>query len=175
MEGSAAQDAHVRFDHVRMRFGRRIVYDDLSCGFPRGKISILLGGSGSGKSTLLRLLGGLIRPESGRIFVGNDEVTSAPESSLYGVRSKIGMLFQGGALLDSLTIFDNLALPLREHTAMTPGEIATAIHTQLSAVGLEKIDHLLPGQLSGGMLRRACRTSALRSCARCATHPGAKG
>lgn len=144
-----------------MGFGRRTVFEDLTCGFPRGKISILLGGSGSGKSTLLRLLGGLIRPAAGRIFVGDDEVTGASESALYGVRSKIGMLFQGGALLDSLTVFDNLALPLREHTNMAPNEIADAIRTQLAAVGLEKIDHLLPGQLSGGMLRRAALARAI--------------
>ena len=116
MEGSPAYDAHVRFEHVRMHFGERTVFDDLTCGFPRGQISVLLGGSGSGKSTLLRLLGGLIRPEAGRIFVGDEEVTGASEAALYSVRSRIGMLFQGGALLDSLTIFDNLALPLREHS-----------------------------------------------------------
>lgn len=161
MEGSPAYDAHVRFEHVRMGFGKRTVFDDLTCGFPRGKISVLLGGSGSGKSTLLRLLGGLIRPPGGRIFVGDDEVTNASEDTLYAIRSKIGMLFQGGALLDSLTIFDNLALPLREHTDMSGDQIAEAIQAQLVAVGLEKIDHLLPGQLSGGMLRRASLARAI--------------
>lgn len=144
-----------------MGFGERTVFQDLTCGFPRGKISILLGGSGSGKSTLLRLLGGLIPPAGGKIYVGQDEVTGASEATLYAIRSKIGMLFQGGALLDSLTIFDNLALPLREHTDMSRDEIATAIRTQLSAVGLENIDHLLPGQLSGGMLRRASLARAI--------------
>jgi len=161
MEGSPAYDAHVRFEHVRMGFGTRTVFSDLTCSFPRGRISVLLGGSGSGKSTLLRLLGGLIRPEAGRIFVGEAEVTGAPESALYDVRSRIGMLFQGGALLDSLTVFDNLALPLREHTDLSPEQIAETVHAQLSAVGLADIDDLLPGQLSGGMLRRVALARAI--------------
>ena len=144
-----------------MSFGRREVFRDLTCGFPRGQISILLGGSGSGKSTLLRLLGGLIRPESGKIYVGEDEVTEATESELFAIRSKIGMLFQGGALLDSLTIFDNLALPLREDGQLSEAEIESAVREQLTAVGLGKIDHLLPGQLSGGMLRRAALARAI--------------
>ncbi len=161
MEASPAHDAHVRFDHVRMGFGERAVFQDLTCEFPRGRITILLGGSGSGKSTLLRLLGGLIQPEAGRIYVGDDEVTGASEAALYRIRSKIGMLFQGGALLDSLTIFDNLALPLREHTDLAPDAVASAIHAQLEAVGLTNVDHLLPGQLSGGMLRRAALARAI--------------
>ncbi len=161
MQGSPAYDAHVRFEHVRMGFGTRTVFEDLVCGFPRGQISVLLGGSGSGKSTLLRLLGGLIRPAAGKIFVGDDEVTGAPEPTLYQIRSKIGMLFQGGALLDSLTVFDNLALPLREHSDLSEDAITETIRAQLSAVGLEKIDHLLPGQLSGGMLRRAALARAI--------------
>ena len=107
--------APVQLDHVTMAFGDRPVFDGVSCTFPAGRISVLLGGSGSGKSTLLRLIGGLIRPRAGRVLVDGEDVTRLSERDLFRVRRKIGMLFQGGALLDSMTVFDNLAFPLREH------------------------------------------------------------
>ena len=88
-------------------------------------------------------------------------MTGSSEAALYGVRSRIGMLFQGGALLDSLTVYDNLALPLREHTDQSPDQIAEAVHHQLSSVGLHEVDGLLPGQLSGGMLRRVALARAI--------------
>src|SRR6266853_2510220 len=93
--------AHVRFQTVRMAFGDRVVFPALSCDFPRGKISVIIGGSGSGKSTILRLIGGLVRPEAGSITVDGDDVVALSERRLYDVRRKLGMMFQGGALLDS--------------------------------------------------------------------------
>ena len=112
---SMESGAPVQLDHVRMAFGDRPVFDDLSCRFPRGRISVILGGSGSGKSTLLRLIGGLVRPRAGPVLVDGEDVTRLSERELYRVRRKLGMMFQDGALLDSLTVFDNLAFPLREH------------------------------------------------------------
>jgi phospholipid/cholesterol/gamma-HCH transport system ATP-binding protein len=152
---------HVIFDRVRMAFGERTVFDSLSCGFPRGKISVILGGSGSGKSTILRLIGGLVRPENGTIVVDGEPITMLSERRMYDVRRKLGMMFQHGALLDSLTIFDNLAFPLREHTKLGPTEIAEQVHERLAAVGMSNVDHLLPGQLSGGMLKRAALARAI--------------
>lgn len=146
---------------VRMAFGDREVFRDLSCAFPRGRISVILGGSGSGKSTILRLIGGLVQPQSGKILVEGNDITQLPERRLYEVRRKIGMMFQGGALLDSLTVFDNLAFPLREHTGMSEAEVADAVHEVLAAVGLADADGLLPGQLSGGMLKRAALARAI--------------
>src|SRR3970040_2234230 len=105
------QDQHVYLASVHMAFGERVVFDSLSCSFPRGRISVILGGSGSGKSTILRLIGGLARPQSGKILVEGDDVTRLGERGLYAVRRKLGMMFQGGALLDSLTVFDNVAFP----------------------------------------------------------------
>lgn len=156
-----APDLHVNFDGVRMAFGARVVFEALSCGFPGGKISVILGGSGSGKSTILRLVGGLVHPEAGAITVEGQDITRLSERRMYEVRRKLGMMFQGGALLDSLTVFDNLAFPLREHTKLSPEEIAAEVHDRLSAVGLANVDHLLPGELSGGMLKRAALARAI--------------
>jgi phospholipid/cholesterol/gamma-HCH transport system ATP-binding protein len=161
---SAAQDTdefHVQFQSVRMAFGSRVVFDSLSCGFPRGNISVILGGSGSGKSTILRLVGGLVQPRSGVILVEGQDIVGLAEKRMYEVRRKLGMMFQGGALLDSLTVFDNLAFPLREHTRLTESEIAAEVHDRLEAVGMSNVGDLLPGQLSGGMLKRAALARAI--------------
>jgi phospholipid/cholesterol/gamma-HCH transport system ATP-binding protein len=122
-----------------------------------------MGGSGSGKSTLLRLVAGLVRPDRGRILVAEDDVTELSERELYRVRERIGMLFQHGALLDSMTIFDNVALPLREHTQLSERDITAEVTRRLSAVGLPETENLLPRQLSGGMLRRAALARAIVS------------
>jgi phospholipid/cholesterol/gamma-HCH transport system ATP-binding protein len=120
-----------------------------------------LGGSGSGKSTVLRLIGGLVRPQSGRIVVVGTDITQLSERELYPVREHLGMMFQGGALLDSMTVFDNLAVPLRERTDMSEEQIAHEVHDRLQAVGLPNVDTLLPGQLSGGMVKRAALARAI--------------
>ena len=153
--------AHVAFEHVDMSFEDREVLRGFSCGFPRGKISVILGGSGSGKTTILRLIGGLVHPQRGRILVAGEDISALTEMQMYAVRHKLGMMFQGGALLDSLTIFDNLAFPLREHTTQSEADIAAEVHRQLDAVGLEDVDDLLPGQLSGGMVKRAALARAI--------------
>jgi phospholipid/cholesterol/gamma-HCH transport system ATP-binding protein len=144
-----------------MAFGDRPVFDGVSCTFPAGRISVLLGGSGSGKSTVLRLIGGLIRPRAGRVLVDGDDVTGLSERDLFRVRRKIGMLFQHGALLDSMTVFDNLALPLREHDRLDEPSVAVAVHDRLEAVGLRDVDGLLPSQLSGGMVKRVALARAI--------------
>ncbi|HSD09937.1 MAG TPA: ATP-binding cassette domain-containing protein [Candidatus Binatia bacterium] len=144
-----------------MAFGERTVFESLSCGFRRGKISVILGGSGSGKSTILRLIGGLVQPQAGAIFVDGHNVVGLSERRMYEVRRKLGMMFQAGALLDSLSVFDNLAFPLREHTKLSETEIAAEVHDCLTAVGMSNVGDLLPGQLSGGMLKRAALARAI--------------
>lgn len=158
---TARDGAHVVFRDVRMAFEDREVLRGLSCAFPRGKISVILGGSGSGKTTILRLIGGLVHPQGGEIAVAGHDISQLSETGMYSVRQKLGMMFQGGALLDSLTIFDNLAFSLREHTRMREPEIADEVHRQLTAVGLTDVDDLLPGQLSGGMIKRAALARAI--------------
>ncbi|HLK09828.1 MAG TPA: ATP-binding cassette domain-containing protein [Candidatus Binatia bacterium] len=161
MRERTVEDPCVALSGVRMAYGPREVFHDLSCACPRGRITVILGGSGSGKSTILRLIGGLVRPQAGRVLVDGEDVTRLSERELYHVRSKLGMMFQGGALLDSLTVFENLAFPLREHTRLGEAEIASAVHRRLEAVGLTGVDALLPGQLSGGMMRRVALARAI--------------
>jgi phospholipid/cholesterol/gamma-HCH transport system ATP-binding protein len=143
-----------------MAFGSRPVFRDVSLRFPRGRVSVILGGSGSGKSTMLRLIGGLVRPSAGKVLVDGDDVAALSERALFRMRRKLGMMFQGGALLDSLTVFDNLALPLRER-GEPEAAIADEVHDRLVAVGLKDVDGLLPGQLSGGMVKRVALARAI--------------
>ena len=153
--------AHVEMVSVRLAFGERRVFDGLSCGFPKGRISVILGASGVGKSTLLRLGAGLLRPDYGEIWVGDEEISRLSERRLRNLRRGLGMMFQGGALLDSLTVFENVALALREHTKLRESEIADRVHAQFEAVGLKKVDELLPGQISGGMKKRVALARAM--------------
>jgi phospholipid/cholesterol/gamma-HCH transport system ATP-binding protein len=159
-----AQDFRVALDGVHLRLGDRPVFEGLTCGFPRGRISVVLGGSGVGKSTLLRLIGGLVRPDSGSVRVAGVDVTQLSETQLFRVRDSIGMLFQGGALLDSMSIFENVALPLREHREykkLSEADVAAEVGRRLAAVGLPDAGPLYPRQLSGGMNRRAALARAI--------------
>lgn len=157
----ASGEAHVELEQVQLAFGGRTVLDHFSCQFRRGEITVLLGGSGAGKTTILRLIGGLVRPQAGAIRVAGRNIVGLADRDLYDVREKLGMMFQGGALLDSLSILENLAFPLHEHTKLDAGEIAAKVSHLLALVGLGGVEHLLPGQLSGGMVKRAALARAL--------------
>jgi phospholipid/cholesterol/gamma-HCH transport system ATP-binding protein len=157
----ASDDFRIAFDGVHLEMGDRKVFRGLTCGFVRGQITVVLGGSGAGKSTMLRLIGGLQRPDSGSVRVAGQDVTQLKERELFRVRQNVGMLFQGGALLDSMTVFENVALPLREHTELSEDDIAAEVSRRLGAVGLPGTEQLIPGQLSGGMNRRAALARAV--------------
>jgi len=159
--GAAGPTPQVSLTGVHMSYGRRPVLRGLSCCFPAGAISVVLGGSGSGKSTILKLIGGLIKASAGRIDVAGRNVVGLRESELYVVRRGLGMMFQNGALLDSMSVFDNLAFPLREHSRLSESEIRTRVHESLAAVGLDDVDELLPRELSGGMVKRVALARAL--------------
>lgn len=152
---------HVLLEAVHLAFGRRVVFAGLDCAMPAGSITVLLGGSGSGKSTLLRCVGGLQPIDRGRLLVAGETVSQQDEPGLRRIRRRLGMLFQKGALIDSMSIFENVALPLREHTAKNEAAVAQTVHENLAAVGLEDVDELLPGELSGGMQRRAALARAI--------------
>jgi len=161
MSEPEVQEFRIAFDGVSLKRGDRPIFDRLSCGFPRGRVSVILGGSGAGKSTLIRMIGGLQRPDSGSVRVAGQDITAFSERQLFKVRDRIGMLFQGGALLDSMTVFDNVALPLREHTRLSEPDIQAEVNRRLVAVGLAETGHLYPRELSGGMSRRAALARAI--------------
>jgi phospholipid/cholesterol/gamma-HCH transport system ATP-binding protein len=161
MSEPGEQEFRIAFDGVYLKRGGRRIFDGLSCGFPRGRISVVLGGSGAGKSTLIRMIGGLQRPDSGSVRVAEQDITAFSERQLFKVRDRIGMLFQGGALLDSMTVFENVALPLREHTRLSAPDILAEVNRRLAAVGLTETGHLYPRELSGGMGRRAALARAI--------------
>jgi phospholipid/cholesterol/gamma-HCH transport system ATP-binding protein len=157
----APTDPHVALRHVRRSFGRRVIFDDLSCDFPRGRVTVIAGGSGSGKSTLLRLVGGLIRPDAGQVLVDGRDIAGLDEAGLAGVRRNLGMLFQNGALLDSLSVFRNVSFPLTEHTDLSAEQVREQVHASLARTGLHDVDDLLPPELSGGMRKRVALARAI--------------
>ncbi len=159
--GSAPNESpHVAMVDVHLRFGRRKVFRGLSCAFPRGAITVLMGGSGSGKSTVLRSIGRLQRIDRGSVLIRGEDITQLSERRLTAIRRRIGMMFQGGALLDSMTVFENVALPLREQRRPLP-EISDRVDRLLHEVELPEAGALLPAQLSGGMVKRAALARAL--------------
>ena len=153
---------HVDVRDLHLTRESRPVFRGLSCSCPRGQISVVLGGSGSGKTTLLRMIACLDQPDRGQIWMDGDiEITGLPERQKNRIRRNVGMLFQHGALLDAMSVYNNVALPLREHTKRSETEIREEVHRIFESVGLEDVDHLLPAQLSGGMLKRAALARAL--------------
>ena len=140
-------------DVVFSRSGRRI-FDGVSLAIPRGRITAIMGPSGTGKTTLLRLIGGQLRPDSGRILVDGHEVPTLKRKALYALREKMGMLFQSGALFTDLSVFENVAFPLRVHTGLPDDMIHDIVLMKLEAVGLRGARSLMPSELSGGMTRR---------------------
>jgi phospholipid/cholesterol/gamma-HCH transport system ATP-binding protein len=146
---------------LRKRFDHQQVLDGITLDFPAGQITTIVGPSGSGKTVLLKHLNLLLRPDSGTIVIDGVDVTKISGRSLDAVREKLGMLFQSGALFDSMSVFDNVAFPLVEKTKLTREEIAGRVRETLQAVGLEGMDNKFPSQLSGGMQKRAALARAL--------------
>jgi len=146
---------------VTKRFGSHTVLEDISFDIPKGKISAIMGPSGTGKSVLLKNIIGLLRPEAGEIWVDGEETVRMGEKDLYRVRRKFGVLFQDGALFGSMNMYDNTAFPLREHTNKSEKEIREQTLNKLEMVGM--LDHLkkFPGEVSGGMRKRAGLARAL--------------
>ena len=151
---SHVRDLFVEFRGVNKAYGPKQVLRGADLQVYRGEVLVILGGSGSGKSVTLRHMLGLEAPDSGRVIVEDEDITDHPEEELYRVRKKFGMLFQSGALFDSMTVFENVAFPLREHTEMSEEEIARAVREKLELVNLPNTEHLMPVDLSGGMRKR---------------------
>jgi phospholipid/cholesterol/gamma-HCH transport system ATP-binding protein len=151
----------VQLEDVRFGYGARTILDGMSMSFPRGKVVAIMGGSGSGKTTVLRLIGGQHKPNAGRVRVMGKVVNELPHGELYALRRRMGMLFQFGALFTDLTVFDNVAFPLREHSGLPEAMIRDLVLMKLNAVGLRGAHHLKPSELSGGMARRVALARAI--------------
>jgi phospholipid/cholesterol/gamma-HCH transport system ATP-binding protein len=151
---SHARDLFVEFKNVTKAYGSKQVLRGVDLKVYRGEVLVILGGSGSGKSVTLRHMLGLEAPDSGQVFVEEEDITDHPEEELYRVRKKFGMLFQSGALFDSMTVFENVAFPLREHADMSQEEIGRAVREKLELVNLPNTEQLMPVDLSGGMRKR---------------------
>ena len=144
----------VRFEEVHKSFGPKKVLQGITFDIRQGETMVVLGGSGSGKSVLLRHIIGLQRPERGRILVEGEDIVPYDEDELVPVRKKIGMLFQGGALFDSMNVAENVGYGLREHTDLPEAEILAIVKQKLALVELKDVEHLMPSELSGGMRKR---------------------
>ncbi|WP_410343109.1 ABC transporter ATP-binding protein [Thioalkalivibrio sp.] len=152
---------HVVVEDLVFRRGRKVIFDGLSLTVPRGRVTTVMGPSGTGKTTLLRLIGGQLRPDSGRIWVDGEEVARLSTRRLYALRRRMGMLFQTGALLTDMNVFENVAFPLREHTRLPEELIRNLVLMKLEAVGLRGACDLSPAELSGGMARRVALARAI--------------
>jgi phospholipid/cholesterol/gamma-HCH transport system ATP-binding protein len=151
----------VRLDHVSKAFGDLRVLEDVSFEVPAGGGFVILGRSGTGKSVTLRHIIGLVRPDKGRVFVETDEISALEGKELARVRRKMGFLFQNAALFDSISVGENVAFPMRRHSDLGDAEIRSRALEKLKAVGLEKEYDKMPGDLSGGMRKRAGLARAL--------------
>jgi phospholipid/cholesterol/gamma-HCH transport system ATP-binding protein len=151
----------IKVEGLTKSFGRQVIWENVSLTLPKGEISVLLGPSGTGKSVFLKHLVGLLRPDRGHVWIEGKDVPNVSERDLYEVRKMFGVLFQDGALFGSMNIFDNVAFPLREHTKKNESEIKRIVMEKLELTGLVGAETKLPGEISGGMRKRAGLARAL--------------
>ncbi len=160
-ETTDAQTPLVRIRDLHFRRGGRVIFEGVDLDIPRGRITAIMGPSGTGKTTLLKLIGGQLVPDRGTIEVDGRNVHALGRRELYRLRTRMGMLFQSGALLTDLDVFENVAYPLREHTRLDESMLRKLVLLKLEAVGLRGARHLMPAQLSGGMARRVALARAM--------------
>lgn len=158
---SLMNDNLVEIQNITFSRSERLIYDDISISIPKGKITAIMGPSGIGKTTMLRLIGGQLKPDKGDITFAGKSIPAMSRSTLYQTRKSMSMLFQSGALFTDMSVFDNVAFALREHTQLSESVIETLVLLKLEAVGLRGAAQLLPSELSGGMARRAALARAI--------------
>jgi len=151
----------VEINNLTFKRGERVIYNDISLSIPKGKVTAIMGPSGIGKTTLLRLIGGQIRPESGQILFEDKDIPQLSRKDLYETRKRMSMLFQSGALFTDMSVFDNIAFPIREHSKLPESIIEKIVLMKLEAVGLRGARDLQPSELSGGMARRVALARAI--------------
>lgn len=164
-ESPTGSEALVQFREVTFAYPgagpERVILDRMSLNIPRGKVTALMGASGGGKTTVLRLIGGQQHASSGEVLFDGQDIARMDRTGLYLMRRRMGMLFQFGALFTDLSVFDNVAFPLREHTRLSPALIRDIVLMKLDAVGLRGARELMPSQISGGMARRVALARAI--------------
>ena len=151
----------VKIEDVTFGYGDRLILQNVSMKFVAGKVVPIMGGSGMGKTTLLKLIGGLLTPQGGRVEVTGETLDPSNQKRLYRIRRRMGMLFQFGALFTDLSVFDNVAFPMREQTDLDEETIRDLVLMKLNAVGLRGAAHLMPSEISGGMARRVALARAI--------------
>ncbi len=154
-------DLVARIKNMSFGYGERLILSDLTVDIPKGKVVSVMGGSGSGKTTLIRLMSGQHKPSQGSVEVFGQSIPSLDSQALYKYRKRIGVLFQFGALFTDMSVFDNVAFPLREHTDLSEAAISDLVLMKLHAVGLRGAHRLMPAEISGGMSRRVALARAI--------------
>ncbi|MFL6059586.1 MAG: ABC transporter ATP-binding protein [Marmoricola sp.] len=145
----------IKIEHLTKSFGKALIWRDVTLTVPAGEISVMLGPSGTGKSVLLKTIIGLLKPDEGSVVIEGVDIASCPEKELYEIRKLFGVLFQDGAMFGSMNLYDNVAFPLREHTKKSESEIRNIVMEKMDLVGLLGAEDKLPGEISGGMRKRA--------------------
>jgi phospholipid/cholesterol/gamma-HCH transport system ATP-binding protein len=151
----------IKVDDLTMSFGKQLIFADVSLTVPAGEICVMLGPSGTGKSVFLKCLIGLLKPDRGEIVIEGTDIATCSEKELYEIRKLFGVLFQDGAMFGSMNLYDNVAFPLREHTKKSESEIRDLVMEKMDLVGLIGAEDKQPGEISGGMRKRAGLARAL--------------
>ena len=153
----------IKINHLRKSFGSKVVLKEINLNIPEGSTTVILGLSGQGKSTIIKHIVGLLKPDRGEIIVDGIDIAKCSKQEMYETRKKIGFLFQEGAMFDSMSVYDNVAFPLREHTKLSETEIRKKVFEKLDMVGFDsdRVAKLFPFELSGGMRKRAATARAI--------------
>ena len=154
-------EALIEVKNLSFNRGERVIYDNVNLQIRRGQITAIMGPSGTGKTTLLRLIGGQLSPDSGQVLLEGKNIASMSRSDLFAARARMGMLFQSGALFTDMTVYENVAFPIRAHTKLPENLIAELVALKLESVGLRGAEQLMPAELSGGMNRRVSLARAI--------------
>lgn len=157
----ASTETLVQVRDLKFSFGSRVIFDSVDLDIPKGKVTTIMGPSGTGKTTLLRMIGGQLKPQQGTVLVDGQNVPKLRRAPLYALRKRMGMMFQSGALFTGLSVLDNVAFPMREHTNLPESMIRDLVIMKLEAVGLRGARDLMPSELSGGMARRVALARAI--------------
>lgn len=160
-QNHAETEALIEVENLSFNRGERIIYDNVNLQIRRGQITAIMGPSGTGKTTLLRLIGGQLTPDAGQVMLDGKNIASMSRSELFAARARMGMLFQSGALFTDMSVYENVAFPIRAHTKLPENLIAELVALKLESVGLRGAEKLMPAELSGGMNRRVALARAI--------------